>query len=139
MVAAAAPLVGAVGRVNTKREPFPWVVLDPDLLAVGLDERLGDRQAETGPAPRVEANEAVEDHLALFRGDAGTLVADRQRDPVAPYLARHGDHALRWGMTVGIVEEVSEDLADEDRVDVDVGQGLAELGGDVAVAERGVK
>ena len=55
------------GSVNTKRAPPPGDVLDPDALAVGLDERLGDGEAETGPAAGVEAHEAVEHGLVVPR------------------------------------------------------------------------
>ena len=58
-------------------------VLDPDLLAVGLDERLGDGQAEAGPAPGVEADEPVEHRLALVGRHARARVGDRDGDPVA--------------------------------------------------------
>ena len=78
--------------VKTKRAPPVGHVLDPDVLAVGLDEGLGDGQAEPGPAPGVEAHEPVEDGLPLGGGDAGPCVGHRHGHPVAADLGGHRDH-----------------------------------------------
>ena len=127
------------GRVNTKRAPPPGHVLDPDALAVGLDERLGDRQPEPGPASGVEAHEAVEHAVALVGGEPRALVGHRQRDSVAAYLGGHGDRGPGRGVAVGVVEQVDEHLADEHRVDVHVGQSVGELQVDRPVSEGGAQ
>ena len=61
-----------------------------DATAVGLDDPAGDRQAKAEPAfiagPRlVDAIEAVEDVLGVFRGNAGARIThfDEARRPVA--------------------------------------------------------
>ena len=116
------------GRVGGRRqgedEPGPAAGTSSTQMspAVGLDEGLGDGQAEARPAPGVEADEPVEDRLSLGERDAGpaSVTDSATRSPAPP--GGHGDQAPRRGVAVGIVEEVSQYLADEEPVDVHVGQ-----------------
>jgi hypothetical protein len=94
-------------------------ILYPDVLAMGLDERLGDGQPETGATPGIESHEPVEDRLPLIRGNPRTGVGDGERNPIALPFAGHRYGTCRRGMAIGIVQEVSEYLADEKLVDVD--------------------
>ena len=58
----------ATGRETTKRAPPPGASSYQIVLAVGLDEGLGDGEAEPRAPARVEAREAVEDLLLARSG-----------------------------------------------------------------------
>ena len=124
---AAADRLPPIGKREDEAGAAAGHVLDPDVLAVGLDEGLGDGQAETGPAAGVEADEPVEHRLALVGGDARPGVGDRDGDPVVATQPATVITALRRCVAVGIVQEVSEHLADQELVDVDVGQVVGDV------------
>ena len=81
-------------------------VLDPDRLAVRLDERLGDGQPEPGPAPGVEADEAIEDGLPFSRRHARprSVTETATRSPRTSAATVIGVHRRR--VSVGVVQEV---------------------------------
>ena len=93
-------------------------VLVPDLFAVGLDERLGDGETETGPAALVELGEALEDGLSILRRDARSLVGHRDHDLIRRPARLDGDDAVGRRVSGGVVEQVDQDLPDQERVDV---------------------
>ena len=80
------------GTVKTMRAPLRHVGVDPDEPAVGLDEGLGDGQAEPGPAAAAVLAEHLEDALTLVLGAMpGPSSVDRdldqrshRRGPAAP-------------------------------------------------------
>src|SRR5690606_29960772 len=85
-------------------------VLDVDATAVVLDDALGQRQTQTGPArvagpALLEAGEAGEHLLAVLRGDAVAVVGDGQHDP-RPLLP-DGDHHTAATVAGGVVEKVA--------------------------------
>ena len=66
---------------DAKHRTAAWCVFDLDLAAVRLDGPLGDRQTKTGSTalPRtrlIDAEETVENPLAVFGGNARPLVDD---------------------------------------------------------------
>src|SRR6202012_4631655 len=67
-------------------------VLDPDAAAMGFDDLLGNRQAETGILPealmRTVGVEALENLVQRFGTDAGTVVVDHDLDLVPEPPAR---------------------------------------------------
>ena len=75
-----------------------------------LDDALGQRQSQTGPArvsgpALLEAGEAGEHLLAVLRGDAVAVVGDGQHDP-RPLLP-DGDHHTAATVAGGVVEQVA--------------------------------
>ena len=93
---------------------------------MGLDECLGDGEAEAGPAAATILAEHLEDAFALLAGDAGTLVADCDLDP-CPSAPRGGPRRHANGAVVGrepfrVLQHVRQDLAHEDVVEVEQGQ-----------------
>ncbi len=105
------------------------------------DEVGDDREPETGAAgvavaAGVEADEALEDALAVGLGDAGAVVVDDE--PRGAVLDAHLEvHPVR-GVDERVVDEVAADLGQPHRVALDVdgalGPGAADRGvqGDVA-------
>ena len=66
---------------------------EPDLAAVRLDDRAGNRQSESGAAARpggvgAGAVKRLEHALALFRRDPVARVGDLNLDPVGDRLGR---------------------------------------------------
>ena len=109
-------------------------VLDPDPARRGprrtswrwSDRARPGRRCRTGRSGRRRSR-------ARRRERPGPRSVTESVDPVAATSRRHRDRLAVGRMTVGIVDEVSEDLADEDRVDVDVGQ----VGRELEVDRRG--
>ena len=86
-----------------------------------LDEGLGDGQAQAGPAATAILAEHLEDALAIFSGDAGPVVADgyldeRRVSGRAP--PSHPDDASGGGDAFGVLEDIGQNLAHEEVVDV---------------------
>ena len=66
-------------------------VFEPDLAAVGFDDRPRDRQAEAGTllaAGGVAAVESLEDPLAVARRDPLAVIGDLDLDPAGGGAAR---------------------------------------------------
>src|SRR5262249_713311 len=73
--------------------------LHPDAPAVHLDDALGDRQAEAGPAlfardRAVSLLKLLEDFRLISRGDPGPGIADRDRERSVRCLGSDRDLAL---------------------------------------------
>src|SRR5256714_15658158 len=97
-----------------------------------LDELAADVQAEAAAADavrlrRVEAVELLEDPLVLLGRDAGSLVADRDRDRPLVRPDAHLGAAVARGVLDRILDQVVEHLAQAAGVGVD---GADVLGGD---------
>ena len=122
----AAAQTGAATRSRRDREDDPCpaadVGVDPDESAVGLDERLGDGQAEARPAAAAVLAEHLEDAFPVLRRDARTVVGDRDLDPRRAFPGaaprRDTDDAADGRQPLGVLEHVRQDLADEDVIDV---------------------
>ena len=126
----------AIGQGQDETGSAAGPVLDPDVLAVGLDEGLGDGQAEAGPPSGVEADVPVEHLLALVGRHPRPRIGDREADPVAPGLGGHRDRALAGGVPVGVVQQVGQHLTDQQWVDVDQGQVAGDRAVDRTAPER---
>jgi len=97
----------SAGRRITRRAP--GAILGGELAAVGADDLAGDRQPQAGAAVLaaagvVQAGEAFEHALAVGRGDAGTVVGNRQDGQTT--LACDRDLHPAGGMAHGIVQQV---------------------------------
>src|SRR5690606_1668431 len=73
----------ALADLEVKARADPRLTLDPDHAAVGVDDRLGDRQPEPAAAGRagvglLELRELAKQLGQLILGDARALVADRE-------------------------------------------------------------
>src|SRR5262245_45164557 len=73
------------GNGEVERRSFARLGLDPNAPAVHLDDALGDRQPETGPAllardRAVGLLELLEDLGLISRGNTRTRVADLNRE-----------------------------------------------------------
>src|SRR3954453_15348529 len=98
-----------------------------DRSAVELDEATRDRQAEATPRRARTAREPVEDMGQEIGRDSGPGVADGDLGLAAatrlPIPARanrpKADRPAGGRVAEGIRDEVSEDLADPDRIDVE--------------------
>src|SRR6201999_2817915 len=115
-------------------------VFEPDAAAVGLDDRAGDRQAETGAvtvAGRVAAVEGVEDALVLARRDALAGVGDLDLDPARPALRPHRDAAVGGGVADRVLDQVVEDALHLLRVVLGDDLPLGQLGGEAHAALLG--
>ena len=105
---------------------------------MGLDECLGDCQAETGSSAGVESHEGLKDRRPLGARDARAGVGHRYDDALgAPALCSDDDQPVFGTVAVRVVDEVRKDLLDQDVVDVDERQFLGEVDLDGAVLERG--
>ena len=86
-----------------------------DAAAVGVHDRLGDRQPEPDAGDgvgqhRAAAEELVEDLALLGLGDAAAGVADPDHRDVAVASDGALDAAARRGVLDGVAEQVVEDL-----------------------------
>ena len=84
--------------------------LHRDAATVGLDEPLGDRQAQSRPRSLADTRAALkrfEDPLALRRGDAPALIDDPDDHPLAHGGRAHLDAAIA-GVLDGVLDEVDE-------------------------------
>src|SRR5262249_7744372 len=90
-----------------------WRVFDLDVAAIRLDRPLGDRQTKTSPATvsrsrLIDPEETVEDPLAMFAANAGSLVADFSNRLA---VSRVNAHLNRGAMTT-VFDRVVQDVAD---------------------------
>ncbi len=103
--------------------------------AVRLDEGLGDGQTEAGPSPAAVLAEHVEDALAVFVGDTGTVVGHGDLHPCRVFgggPSRHADDAAVGRQPLGVLEHVCQDLAHEDVIEVQEGQVQVRVDRDLA-------
>ncbi len=85
---------------------------------MGLDDLLGDRQAEAGilaegfgAAVSAVGVETLEDALELIRPDAGTVVLDDDLDAILARPGDDADDAVLAAEGTGVVDEIVEHLA----------------------------
>ncbi len=97
------------------------------MAPVGLDESLGDGQAQTGPAAAAVLAEHLEDALAILGFDSRTVVVHRDlhlrhtRGRCGATRHRpsaHADDAAPRGEPPCVLEHVGQHLADKDVVEV---------------------
>lgn len=85
--------------------------------AVRFNECLADAQPDTGATSvavpsRVDAVEPVEDMGQVLGCDAFARVGDRELDPTTLPAAAQCDAGAGWCVSQGVVEQVTQDLAD---------------------------
>src|SRR5512133_1299832 len=98
----------------------------PDAAAHGLDQALGQVQAEPGPARLpgqvvADAVEALEDPALLVDGDARAPVADLEHDLAALGDEADLDRLVGRGVAQGVGEQVAQHLVDPHPVAAAVG------------------
>ena len=101
----------AAGRSNRTRKPPVGPVLRGDRAAMLLDDLLGDREPEPRPAAlgrEVRVEEARKD----LRSDAGPVVLDRDRDPLADAPRRRSRIVAAAGERLdGVADQVARTRA----------------------------
>jgi len=91
-------------------------------------ELTSDREAEPGTTRIVALDEPVEDIWQERGIDPATGVADLQADPVAFHAAGDDDPTPGRCVAQGVGDEVREDLADPDRIDLEDREVARDLG-----------
>src|SRR5580704_1733629 len=95
-------------------------VFDPDTLPVGLDERLGDGEAQPGARVAGPPREQSEDLVAAFGAHAGTVVSYVHRDRLRVREdAADRDRAVLRAVPDGVLQQVGEHPGNQRQVDVD--------------------
>src|SRR5262249_60173855 len=95
----------------------------PDVSPVRLDDLLGDREAQAGPA-RTRGEEGLEDALAELLRDAGTRIGDGELHGPVAHARAERDLSPRRDRLGRVGEEAEEHLAEE----VGVGPGGRQRG-----------
>src|SRR5438876_10953455 len=91
-------------------------VLDADDPMVGLDDLLGDGEAEAAVGAEFLAHgplgiEAVEDCFELTLWNAGTFVLDGDTDEITVALGGNADRTAGWTEGDRVGDEIAEHLA----------------------------
>ena len=91
-----------------ERAALPCLAGDTDLAAVGLDDLLGDEEAQPGAgrAAAGHAEELLEDGVLELLGDAGAGVADLEDDVAVVAAGAHHHLAAGRGVADRVADQV---------------------------------
>ena len=104
---------------DPERGALAELALDLDLAAVGIDDALHDREAKTDAVIARVLPVAIEDVLDVLARDAGSGVADRDRDPIAAPFGPESDRTAGRGELERVPDQVRERLTEP----VTIGEG----------------
>src|SRR6202022_2609446 len=107
------------GQGEGERRAFAHFALDGHLPAVRLDDALDDVEAQPEPLLAragvlhvADLVEPVEDLLDVRRGNARAVVLHRDQDEAGPRLGRDDDPAAVAAMSLGVAQQIRQDLQD---------------------------
>src|SRR5687767_15570014 len=98
------------GKREIKRAANAYCALHPDSAAVRFHDSLGDRKAQTNPAPIGSAGlpEATEDVRELRGKNAGTRIRDGDEHFLFSMLAANPDVTALFGKFHGVPNQVRD-------------------------------